>query len=269
MSYRTIVAALLAASLQLDAAPAEARSDAVQPVLVQSLPVELAMLDTHLALGFTLTAAPALGGDDVAVFALSAEGQIAIADFIELELNVPFLARGFSAGLGLPGYRDVHFGDLQLGAKIKLFSIWGQPIDFALAVYANGTLPTTSLDVADRGYGVVHAGLSASIRVAMFTLGLNTGPWTLFNPSNDRVLWNIDLFTAAWLHRMIALQLSWQLGIPVSPSGDVAFLLTPALQFYPSGGFHVDAGARIAVTDAARLFTGGRAAFLLAFAYDF
>lgn len=287
-SARRTGGAALAAALLLAATPAHARHEVIQPVLQQSLPVELAMLDTHVGLGFTLSAARtrvANGvGDNLAIFALSAEGQIALADRVELEINVPFVARGFAAGLGRPPFRDVHFGDVQLGAKLRLFHTRGRSVDSGLSVYANGTLPTTSLDlpnfsVGSRGYGGLHTGLSATFCVSMFTLGVNAGLWATFYAAStvgdvgfskdDIVLWDIDLFTAAWVHPMIAIQLAWQVALPVPPAGDVAFVLAPAIQFYPAGGFHVDAGARIAVTDAGQVFTGGRAALVLGFAYDF
>ena len=74
-----------------------------------------------------------------------------------------------------------------------------------------------------------------------------------------------DFYAALRPHKVFALQLAVQTSvnlreahdIDIMQHGDVAVMLNPGVRFYPTDSLYIDLGARVAVTDAANVFTGG------------
>lgn len=191
-------------------------------------------------------------------------------DLIELGVHVPFIQYSKLGELNLQD-DGINFGYVQANTKLKLMGSSKGP--YAISVYANTTLPTTSINLNSRAMAALHTGLAGSTHLLrMFTVGMNVGPWMLFQQGTNTALLNIDLFTAMRIIPMVALQIAWQIAIPLYPSEDNiggAFLIAPALQFFPTKQVHIDLGGRFAVTDGARIYAGGRAAVIAAVGYDF
>ena len=246
---------------------------ATEPIGVTLLPVELGALSSHAGLQFNYSrfdlGSLIRGGGDttVNILTLALEAQVALLDRLELGINLPMLVHGWVAGLGRNG-SDTELGNLQLNVKAKLLGESRGP--FALSIYANTTLPTTSADV-DRDFALIHTGLALSGQLARVTAGIATGPFILAGGDDAIVLYNVDFFVGGRLHRIFAVQLAMQMSAPIEPSGgDVALAMTPALQLYPVDAFHVDVGARIGISDAGRLYNlGGRVALVVGATVDF
>ena len=241
-----------------------------QPLDVMLFPVEIGALSSHVGLqfGFARATLTGLRGTaDLNVMNLGLQAQYAFADIVEVGINLPFLVHGWTS-FGA-GAADTELGNIRLDVKVKLLgSSRGM---FALSAFANTTLPTTSGDI-QRDFVLLQAGLAATGNIGPATFGAALGTFALIGGGNtDIVLFNADIFGAARLHRMFGVQVAMQIGVPIEPSGgEVALSVMPAVQFFPIDNLHIDAGARIAITDTGKLYTtGGRAALVVAAAYNF
>jgi hypothetical protein len=247
------------------AVAAGARGKMMQPLPQIMMPVEVAGLSTHLNLNLMYTNFE-LFGPRVNVVQLGIEGQVAILDRLELGVMIPVLVHGWINGSG--GDAETEFGNLILNLKLKLVGASRGP--FALSMYFNTTLPTTSADLGTREYAGIQGGVAAAGKLGVVTFGANTGPWSFIAEGEGLVIYQIDFFVGAMPLNWLGLQLALQLGIPVHNAGDqTAFAMTPAAQFWPAGGFHIDIGTRIAISDFGRFYTNfARATFNLAIGYD-
>ena len=166
----------LAQSAEGNSPTTDERPPMEQPMWQQGLPVESGALSSHVGIGFY--------GSEIAdepIYSLGLEAQVAIADIFEIGLNVPLLERGLIMGVVGPlssKFDDIRFGNVQANSKLKLFG--DSRGSYAFSVYANGTLPTTSLDVGDRDFFALQTGAAFSWRAGIATFGINAGTWLLF-----------------------------------------------------------------------------------------
>lgn len=253
-----------------------AQRTAVQPIVRYWLPPEIAPLQTHLGLALTYTnvgrfwgvLGPAPG--DLHIVMLTINGQYVFGDRFELGLTVPLVIHGWIAGAQIR--RDsTAFGNASLDLKLRL---GGSSSRYALSLFANTLLPTTSADI-DHGFFAVYPGIAGSYVSGWLTLGGSIGPHLFVTPAGPQSttgLFRADVFAAARFLHYFGLQTALQFAVPVVPSTEtpgVGMLL--AAQLFLLGGLHVDLGMRVGLNDPeGRFFTPlGRVSLVLGAGWSF
>ena len=245
------------------------RGPMLQPISTLVVPVEIAALSSRVDLQFSYTRL-SFGRRDFNSLALSLDAQYAIHDALEVGLTIPLLTHAFTA-LGQLPLTDVTFGNVAINLKGKLYGRSDGP--FAVSLYTNTTLPTNSHpDINERGFVGIHSGVSATGHLSMLTMGIGTGvyAWVLPSPSPNIVLYLFDFFVGAMLHPMVGLQIAFQVGAPIHPSGgEAGFAALPGVKFFPTPNVHLDLAARIGNTSGRAYTGGGTAALIFSGGYQF
>ena len=221
------------------------------------LPVEKGILETQLNLQYQYSKYTDYNHSILAI-----EGQYAFG-MLEVGLNVPLLAHSF---LGASG-TATQLGDIILQSKLKLFAV-GKNLGAAL--FFNAQLPTHSGD-GGREYAGLRFGAAATAQLLGFTVGGNAHVlWDIIGNGQDDVAYlGLTAYARAPIFPLLALQLALEFYNSVKPSGDSNILAaTPGIELSLLGLF-ASVSARVAVTDEARAFFGGRVAGLLAVGYRY
>jgi hypothetical protein len=255
------------------------------------LPIESAYLENHLGFEFVYGAGvlpPGQGSPRPVVVVgsglvplptryavnqrvgLAIDGQIVLADQVQLGLAVPFFLSGWdNAGGSLRGGTEL--GNVVLQVKPTIFRSVGR--DLTLAGYLNAMLPTAT---AAGPVGTIDYGFAlTSRRYDPVTLGASLGGlWASDGLPISEVSapdgWvHLDLFGSVALRSVASIQFGLQTAFPVHPDLAKPLLsLQVGTRFFVGSKLHLEVGARIALNEAAGVYNmGTRAAALVAFAY--
>ena len=213
--------------------------------------VDLQLHYSHLDLG-------SFGGTDISadVAILSVEAQYAFADRFEVGLNIPFVAHS-SVFWGSNSKGDeTHFGDIILDLKVKLVGTKSMGV----SLFANTRLPTHSWDGGTREYAVIHTGGAVSLDLAGLRVGGGLHFLLLAADTGGDVpaILGLEGYVGYKLLGLLVLQLGLQYHNSISPNADLnVFALTPGAELEVKW-FRVGLSTRIAITDEAEGFYGGR-----------
>lgn len=242
-----LAAGLLAAILLF---AADARAQLSQ----YNLPIEAGTLESHVDLQFQYSKFD-FGAFDQNVGLFSLEGQFSFSRF-EVALNVPFVTHGWDTSPNTWA-----FGDIMAGFKVRLFGIADK---LGIAAFTNVWLPTHSGD-APRSNVKLHLGAVASLHLLGFYFGAGVQTyWTFLGDDRpDTGLVGFYGYARVPILGLIALQAALEYFNSVHPDGSLvnAFLITPSVEVKVAW-FHAGVGARIAVTEEAKLVTLGRVGVL-------
>ena len=216
------------------------------------LPVERGILESHLDLQYQYASA-----GDLNTSILSIEGQLVLAEIIEVGVNVPFLVND-NATFGSLGEDGAGFGDVALGAKVRLFGVGD---NLGLSAYVNGWLPTHSGDMP-RDSVTLQGGGAVEATLLGFKVGGNVQIISWIREGDNPVLLGFNGFGRLPIFPLLAIQAAIEYFNSINPNGDVnALLITPGIEASISA-IHVGLSARIATTDEAKSLIGGRVAVL-------
>lgn len=218
-------------------------------------PVERGVLESHVDLQYQYASF-----NERSTSILSLEGQFELGSRFELGVNVPFIVTD-NAALGHQFTDDLEFGDLIVASKVSLLDI-GRKL--GLAAYLNLTLPTHS-GAGSHDWVVLQGGAVVEAGLLGFRLGGGAQVIDVIRGDyDDIVLLGLNGFARFPLPVLpfLALQFALEYFNSLAPDGDLnAFLLTPGIEL-SFAVFHLGFSARVAVSDEARLISGGRAAFM-------
>jgi hypothetical protein len=252
------------------------------PINSYLLPVLTGTLRSHadLLFGFSKFSEEVFGpkANGKALITLGFDLRYATGDRVEIGLGVPLLTLGYYIpGTVTPYIDEAAFGCLEPRLKVKIWGSSTGPV--VISAYVEGALPTVAFydgpEVDSRSFGQVRFGVAAASQLfGRLAVGGGTGQnWTILGQGQHDVgTHQIDLWGVYFFHRVLAVQLALQFDIPHHYEGsgaETAFMLLPAVQFYPTPQLHIDLGARFAATEAALRHTAGRAALLFALGYLF
>lgn len=269
MLRRICAAFAVAALVTLAAVPSRAQHDTYLN------PVEQAFLDSHVDLQFYFSRyeMTVLRQDmGINIIILSLEGQYALADRLEVGLNLPVVQHA-EASVGRFSDEDTFFGDIVVNLKGKLFGT----DDFALSLFGNTALPTHSYDEdpddpVGRNYARLHMGASATATVQKAILGGNlVSLWGINgNGQEDTALLGFECYGGFEVDTQLVLRMAIQFLNSVHPNSDLNVLaFTPGVEVRVVPNVHIGLASRIAANDDAKLFNGGRASFMFNGGYSF
>jgi hypothetical protein len=198
---------------------------------------------------------------DVDYAFLSAAAQYAIAGFLEVGLNIPFLMHASaSGGGGLISGSDTEFGNIELALKARVFGI-GNVLN--LAVFLNTYLPTHSGD-GPHNRALMLPGAAISGEALGFSYGAALKlPWVINGGGDDVLFMGFDFYGGYTLLGMLELVLAFQYMNSLHPSTEASpFAVVPGVDIKLLKILRVGLACRIAINDDARFVYMGRASLL-------